>query len=291
MSRSQWLRQSLLILLLLAASPVPAAAPIEQLTDDGLLKRDPCFQPDGSSILFASRHRSPRMVLMKLELAKNKVIRLNPASNLVELAPSFAGNGTLLCYQRMTGNDQTTFVIENKQAGSSRQLSASEAVSWNVRISPLGDAVTYNLSGQIYLRSLESDAEIQLTKSAGRNDWPAISPDGKQIAFSSSRDGDYELYLMGLDGSQPRRLTTASGLDMRPRWSPDGKQILFTSNRDGNYEIYLLDLESGKQQRLTRHQEQDNFACWHPDGKQLAWVRENQGRFDICRMPLANFAR
>ena len=68
----------------------------------------------------------------------------------------------------------------------------------------------------------------------GRNDWPAISPDGQWIALSSSREGDYDIYVMNIDGSDVRRLTQSSGLDMRARWSPDANSIVFTSNRDGN---------------------------------------------------------
>ncbi|MEE2990561.1 MAG: DPP IV N-terminal domain-containing protein [Planctomycetota bacterium] len=260
--------------------------PVEQLTRDGLLKRDPCYLPGAGGIVFATRHRSPRMVLMQLELESGKLSRVNPKSNLVEMAPSYSANGSLFCFQRLTGNDETAFVIQQGEPASQRQLVGSRKVNWNVQVSPRGDEVAYNLSGQIYLRSLKTDKETKLTDSAGRNDWPSISPDGKQVVFSSSRDGNYDLYVIQRESSRVRRLTTTEGLDMRPRWSPDGSQVLFTSNRDGNYEIYMVGADGSGLQRLTDHGEQDDYACWHPQGGQIAWIREEQGRFDLVRMSL-----
>ena len=66
-----------------------------------------------------------------------------------------------------------------------------------------------------------------LTPNAVENRLPAWSPDGKHIAFVSSRDGNPELYVMAPDGTGERRLTHDSLAEGRPAWSPDGKHIAF----------------------------------------------------------------
>ena len=69
---------------------------------------------------------------------------------------------------------------------------------------------------------------------------PMIAFPGNDIAFSSTRDGNWDIYVMNADGSDLTRLTNATGADLAPAWSPDGRSIAFTSNRDGNAEIYVM---------------------------------------------------
>ncbi len=66
-------------------------------------------------------------------------------------------------------------------------------------------------------------------------------PEQAQIAFSTTRDGNYEVYVMDEDGGNPRNLTDHPATDWFPSWSPGGQRIAFTSDRDGNYEIYVMD--------------------------------------------------
>ena len=71
--------------------------------------------------------------------------------------------------------------------------------------------------------------------------WPVWSPDGKRIAFTSNRDGNYEIYVMDADGGNPHNLTRCSAQDNFATWSPDGKKIAFISNRDGGSDVYVME--------------------------------------------------
>jgi dipeptidyl aminopeptidase/acylaminoacyl peptidase len=87
-------------------------------------------------------------------------------------------------------------------------------------------------AGNIWVVSTAGGEAMQLTQS-GHDNSPAWSPDGKTLAFLSSRDGDSQVYLLSMEGGEAKKLTALStGADLF-RWSPDGKTIAFTS------EVYL----------------------------------------------------
>ena len=69
---------------------------------------------------------------------------------------------------------------------------------------------------------------------------PRWSPDGKHIAFVSTRNGNQEIYSADADGKNVKRLTNEPAMDNNPSWSPDGSQLAFCSARHGNFEIYTM---------------------------------------------------
>ena len=127
----------------------------------------------------------------------------------------------------------------------------------------------------------------QLTKTdpdQDANGQPAWSPDGNQIAFSSNRDGDYELYVMNVDGSGVHQLTDHSSWDRQPAWSPDGNQIAFSSNRDGDYELYVMNADGSGVHQLTDHRSSDQQPAWSPDGNQIAFSSNRDGDYELYVM-------
>ena len=99
--------------------------------------------------------------------------------------------------------------------------------------------------------------------------YPAWSPNGKQIAYASSRDITggriSEIYVMSADGSSQRRLTKNLVDDWLPTWSPDGKMIAFTRDvNDKNNELFRMDADGKNQERLTSSPGNDIFPAWRP---------------------------
>ena len=73
--------------------------------------------------------------------------------------------------------------------------------------------------------------------------WPRWSPDGRKLAFTSERDGNWEIYVMNADGSGQRNLTRTTALDVGAAWSPDGRRVVFVSKRGGKWAIYSMNAD------------------------------------------------
>jgi Tol biopolymer transport system component len=97
---------------------------------------------------------------------------------------------------------------------------------------------------------------------------PAWSPDGTQVAFISSRTGNWELFLIEIATGQEKRLTENPATDIAPIWSPDGKQIAFLSDRDGVWAVYILELKSGEVHTIIA----TGDAYPDPFSAQLSWI-------------------
>lgn len=126
---------------------------------------------------------------------------------------------------------------------------------------------------EIYVMNADGSGVIRLTNDFGHDSEPAWSPDGRRIAFSSDRDGDWDIYVMNADGSDVRRLTDNSDADSQPAWSPDGQRIAFVSDRDGDGEIYVMNADGTEVRRLTDNSAWDGNPVWSPDGRLIASAR------------------
>jgi TolB protein len=112
---------------------------------------------------------------------------------------------------------------------------------------------------------------------------PAVSPDGKRIAFSSDRSGQPMLYVMNIDGSSVKRLTFAGRYNSSPSWSPDGKTIAFAGHDGGHFDIFTVNADGTAMKRLTDAKKANGKAAdnrdpsFSPDGRQVVFSSDRTG--------------
>jgi len=112
---------------------------------------------------------------------------------------------------------------------------------------------------------------------------PLSGSGGGRIAFSSKRDGNYEIYVMNADGTDQRRLTkTRNDEEGGAAWSPDGTQIAFSSSRESYGRIRVMNADGSNVRRLTT--KGGTGPRWSPDGTRIAFTRESLHGADIYVM-------
>lgn len=136
-------------------------------------------------------------------------------------------------------------------------------------------------TGNLNIYVFEGGTVTPLTASVGDDLQPSWSPDGARIAFTSNRNGSFNLYAMDADGSNPTLLAASPGFDGWARWSPDGTRLVFASDRTGNFNLYVLNADGSNLQPLAPDPADDTAAAWSPDGTQLVFASEREGSRDI----------
>ena len=111
----------------------------------------------------------------------------------------------------------------------------------------------------------------QLTTDTGLTTDPALSPDGKLLAYASDRSGkgNLDIWVRQIGGGEPIRLTQDAADDHEPSFSPDGTMIAFRSEKDGGG-IYVVSALGGTPRKIASEGQRPRFS---PDGSQIAyWV-------------------
>ncbi|MEX0887010.1 MAG: DPP IV N-terminal domain-containing protein [Phycisphaeraceae bacterium] len=114
----------------------------------------------------------------------------------------------------------------------------------------------------------------QITFTGEGSDFdPAISPDGEQIVFASTRHREASnLYIKQISGATLTQLTNDRANDVTPAFSPDGERIAFASDRGGHYDIYIMDVSGGQPIQITRSETHDLHPSFSPDGRHLVYA-------------------
>jgi Tol biopolymer transport system component len=104
------------------------------------------------------------------------------------------------------------------------------------------------------------------------------------LAFVSTRDGDYAIFAMNADGGAQHRLTpredgdaTSPGrlfFQVDPAWSPDATKIAFSSRRAGSFDIYVMNADGTGTRKLTSGKDNDSHPTWSEDGSRIAFERD-----------------
>ena len=104
---------------------------------------------------------------------------------------------------------------------------------------------------EIYVVNADGSGLKNLTGSEGWDDEPEWSPEGREIAFESTRTGKVGVYVMNPDGTSQRQLTPPGRFSDAHAWSPEGRSLVFESRAADNTDIYVVKSNGTGLRRLT----------------------------------------
>jgi tricorn protease len=136
-----------------------------------------------------------------------------------------------------------------------------------------GDTLVFASEGDLWRTGRDGGSAVRLTNDEGDESEPAISPDGRMIAFSASYDSDRDVYVMPLAGGRPRRLTFEGAAVRTIGWTPDGR-VIYSSAITGAGQgevLYTIDPAGGAATAIPLWRAND--AAFGADGKALFFTR------------------
>ncbi|MBK9373988.1 MAG: PD40 domain-containing protein [Holophagales bacterium] len=140
--------------------------------------------------------------------------------------------------------------------------------------------------------AVEPTPPVPLTSFGGRILWPALSPDGNQVAFAwnGETQASFDLYVKLVGPGAPVRLTTDPGTESSPAWSPDGRQIAFLRQLpSGEWILAVIPALGGPERIVAEAPVFHQGITWSADGRALVVSRRATGdRVSVlCRVSIA----
>jgi Tol biopolymer transport system component len=273
-----------LFLALLAAEPAQSSADdpgreaahlknIRQATFGFARAGEGYFRPDGRAIIFqAVTHVAPS--IFHTPAPNQDDYQIFAADLAPEARPRMVSTGRGQCtcaYYHPDGRSilfASTHLDPTPSGPKPPPYSRTERYKWEF---PRGM--------DIFRADLDGSNLVRLTETPGYDAEGSYSPDGRQIVFTSFRDGDAEIYIMDADGRNPRRITHAKGYDGGPFFSPDGKRIVYRSDRKDNdlLQIFVNNVEGTAERALTNNEFVNWGPFWHPDGRHIMYATSRHG--------------
>jgi Tol biopolymer transport system component len=110
------------------------------------------------------------------------------------------------------------------------------------------------------------------------------SPDGKKVAFASTRSGRMEIWMCDADGANSVPVTSLGTYSGTPRWSPNSQRIVFDSNAGGRYQIFVVDASGGVPRQLTDTPTNEATPSFSWDGKRIYFSSLRTGQWEVWSM-------
>jgi TolB protein len=138
---------------------------------------------------------------------------------------------------------------------------------------------------EIYTCDYDGARAVQLTHDGVISVSPALSADGRRLAYTGYQSGYADIYLVDLTNGARNRIIKFPGTNSGAAFSPDGSRIACTMSKDGNPEIYVTGVSGDSPRRLTRSRGVESSPTWSPNGSEIIYSSDERGGPQLYRIP------
>lgn len=220
----------------------------------------PVFSPDGQFIAYDSDAAGNFDVyVMRADGTGIRRLTSHPSR---DVSPAWSPDGTRLVFMSARENPEFDIYEMDTNGGSVRRLTQGGS-NWFPQYAPDGSRIAMHVMRDVHTLDTRTNTLQRLTQDPQNGMHPSWSPDGRQIAFMSWRNGRTEIFLMNADGSDQRlTISMPDGDAVDPRWSPQGDAIAFVHVPKGGLGqaqdahqtrvVYTFDLATRAMTRISR---------------------------------------
>lgn len=206
------------------------------------------------------------------------------------MSPTWAPDGTRIAYT-VLANGRGSILVRNLATGATVQVpSTGSGLNFAAAFAPDGRTLAFARADEsgtdLYTANVAEQCCVQRL-TVGKfadNLSPTFSPDGRRIAYISTRAGPPQVYVMDADGTDQELLAPfdfgVTGGSFAPEWSPDGASVIFHREVSRSPQLFVVDV-AGRRVRQLTSQGRNEDGTWAPDGRHVAFISDRSGRRQI----------
>jgi TolB protein len=216
------------------------------------------------------------------------------------LSPGDASTATIVVSGSATGsnfNAQATektggVILQRSYGGDTRravhqftdELVETLTDQKGIALSKVGFVADRTGHKEIYTCDYDGINVLQLTHDGAISVSPALSPDGRRLAYTGYQSGYADIYLIELSSGSRNRIIKFPGTNSGAAFSPDGAHIACTLSKDGNPEIYVTGIYGDSPRRLTHTRGVESSPTWSPNGSEIIYSSDEKGSPELYRI-------